>query len=131
IERVALWDHSAAARAFAAKRVRAEFPELEVVTELPAEEPDVLLVSHVLDELDADARAELEQRAARARAVLWVEPGSRRVARTLGELRARLLATHDVLAPCTHQASCGALANERGWCHFFARPPQAVYIEGR
>src|SRR5262249_31723078 len=41
----------------------------------------------------------------------------------------------DVLAPCTHQAECGALANQlrdpaAGWCHFFARAPQEVYTEG-
>jgi SAM-dependent methyltransferase len=129
-ERVFLHDHSAEAAAFARERVRAEHPELEVVLGLPDEAPDVLLVSHVLDELDDEARAALLDLAQRAGAVVWVEPGSRRTARALGEVRARLAATLDLLAPCTHQAACGALAGGDAWCHFFARPPQAVYTEG-
>lgn len=130
-ERVFLWDHSRAAVEFARERLNAEHPGIEVHAELPAEPADVLLVSHVLDELDEARLEPLLELAARAAAVLWVEPGSKRTSRRLGELRARLLASHDVLAPCTHQAACGALAGEDAWCHFFARPPQAVYTEGK
>jgi SAM-dependent methyltransferase len=130
VERVHLWDHSSAAREFAAARVRAEFPGLEVRTELPSEPPDALLVSHVLGELADGALEPLVALAERSAAVLWVEPGSRALSRRLGELRAQLLAGHDVLAPCTHQAACGALAREDAWCHLFARPPQEVYTEG-
>jgi len=61
---------------------------------------------------------------------VWVEPGSRRTSRALGEVRSRLARVLDVLAPCTHQAECGALARSDAWCHFFARPPQDVYTEG-
>jgi SAM-dependent methyltransferase len=129
IETVYLWDHSRAALDFACGRLAEEYPGLEVRTELP-QEVDVVLVSHVLEELGSEERDELVREAARAPAVLWVEPGSRTSSRALGELRAGFLATHDVLAPCTHQAACGALARADDWCHFFGRPPQAVFTEG-
>jgi SAM-dependent methyltransferase len=130
IERVFLFDHSRAALEFAQARLLEEHPGVEVQAALPAEPVDVLLVSHVLDELDEGALAPLLDLAGRSAAVIWVEPGSKRTSRHLGELRARLAAAHDVLAPCTHRAVCGALAREDAWCHFFARPSRAVYTEG-
>jgi hypothetical protein len=84
----------------------------------------------VLDELEAPELEELARRAEACAAVLWVEPGSRGTSRRLGELRARFLGTHDVLAPCTHQAGCGALARDDAWCHSFARPPREVFTSG-
>jgi len=132
VERVHLVDHSPRARRVARALLAAEHPALALVDGLPPEPPDVLLVSHVLDELDAPEREALCALAARAGATLWVEPGSRACSRALGEVRARLLDTLDVLAPCTHQAACGALApGNDPWCHLFARAPQAVYTEGR
>jgi len=131
VERVFLWDHAPLAVEFAGERLREEHGELEIHAELPGEPVDVLLVSHVLDELDASQLEPLMTLAERSAAVLWVEPGSKRTSRRLSELRARLLGPHDVLAPCTHQAACGALASEESWCHLFARPPQAVYTEGK
>ena len=131
IERVFLHDHSRAAVELALERLHEEHPRVEVLGRLPDEPVDVLLVSHVLDELDPAQTEGLLDLAGRSAAVLWVEPGSKRTSRRLGELRARLSASHDLLAPCTHQATCGALAGEELWCHFFARPPQAVYTEGK
>lgn len=130
VERVYLWDHSQLALDFACERLREEQPGIEVHGELPAKPAEILLVSHVLDELDEPALGALLDLAERSPAVVWVEPGSRKTSRRLSELRARLLATHDVLAPCTHQAACGALANEDRWCHLFARAPREVYTEG-
>lgn len=129
--RVFLWDHSYTARAYAAERVQAEFPLVEVVTELPEEAPDVLLVSHVLGELAPEGREPLLALAARSAAVLWVEPGSRVSSRALGEMRERLRATHDLVAPCPHQGPCGALVARDAWCHLFARPAPEAYTEGR
>ena len=131
VERVILWDHSETALEFAAERVGAEFPGVTVERGLPAGPFDVLLVSHVLDELAGEALESLFSLASSAGSVLWVEPGSRRISRRLGELRDRLVASHDVLAPCTHSARCGALASGDAWCHFFARPAPEVYTEGK
>ena len=131
VERLYLWDHSYTARAYAAERVRAEFPSVEVVTELPEEAPDVLLVSHVLGELATEGREPLLELAAGSGAIVWVEPGSRASSRALGETRERLRATHDLVAPCPHQGPCGALVARDAWCHFFARPAAEAYTEGR
>jgi SAM-dependent methyltransferase len=131
VERLFLWDHSYVARAFAAERVQAEFPGLQVEVELPEEPVDVLLVSHVLGELAEEGREPLLALAERAGASLWVEPGSRASSRALGAVRERLRATHDVLAPCPHQAPCGALARSDAWCHFFARPAPEAFTEGK
>jgi hypothetical protein len=129
VTRVHLHDHSPAAVDFAAERVRAEFPAVEVVPAL-TNAPDLLLLSHVLDELDPFALESVLELARASRAVLWVEPGSRRTARALGEVRERLRESFDVLAPCTHQAACGALTADT-WCHSFAAPSNEVFTEGK
>ena len=132
VERVHLVDHSPRALRVARALLAAEHPALEVVEGLPDEAPDVLLVSHVLVELEPRALELLGGLAERAGATLWVEPGSRDSARALGVVRARLGATLDVLAPCTHQGVCGALAESNdAWCHLFARSPRAAFTEGQ
>jgi SAM-dependent methyltransferase len=128
--RLFLWDHSSLARDYAAERARAELPGVEVASELPTEAPDVLLVSHVLGELAPEELEVLLALAARAGAVVWVEPGSRASSRALGAAREALRATHAVLAPCPHQAACGALQGE-AWCHFFARPAPEAFTAGK
>ncbi len=122
-----VWDHSPAAREFAAGRARAAFPGLEVEEwhddgTAPA---GLLVLSHVLNELTAPARAELLALARRARAVLWVEPGTHAVSRELIAVREVLRDTFSLVAPCPHQGACGLLTpgNARHWCHFFAPPP--------
>ena len=129
-QRVFLFDHDHAAAEFALERVRAADPGVEARIGLPVEAPDLLLASHVLDELAPGSLEPLLVLAERSTATLWVEPGSRRTSRALGEVRVRLARALDVLAPCTHQAACGALTGTDAWCHFFARPPQDVYTEG-
>lgn len=129
VARVHLWDHSPDAVSFARARLEEEHPGLALALDVPSE-VDVLLVSHVLDELGDEELAALCGAVERATAVIWVEPGSRRTSRRLGELRERFRASHAVLAPCTHQETCGALATETSWCHSFARPPRMVFTEG-
>lgn len=124
--RLALVERSRLARRYARELVRAQTKEI-VVEEVEAfakERPAVLLVSHVLGELDAPAREALLALARRSRTILWIEPGSRSVSRSLSEVRDSLRAEFDVLAPCPHAAACGALASgsDEEWCHFFAEP---------
>lgn len=123
-ERYVLWDRSTAAREFAAKKLReiAGSARIEVARPAPDAAFDLLLVSHVLSELRAEARAELLALAQRARAVVWVEPGERASSRELMALRDRLLPGRRVIAPCTHSAACGLNRpdRERDWCHSFA-----------
>ena len=131
--RLVLLDRDAGAREFAAEALRGEFPGLAVETtgELPSEAFDLVLASHVLDELEDPEVAPLLAAAAAADHVLWVEPGSKATSRRLSALRATLLADHHVVAPCVHRGDCGVLAeHERDWCHLFARPPAEVHTTG-
>ncbi|MEZ6015480.1 MAG: small ribosomal subunit Rsm22 family protein [Planctomycetota bacterium] len=136
---VQLWDREGLARSFAAKQVRAEHPGAKVTSLQRPPSPndlegnEVLLVSHVLDELGEGHVMELLTVARRAGAVIWVEPGSRITSRRLSEVRDALLDEFDVVAPCTHSAQCGALRGdaERTWCHFFGEPAQEAFIDGR
>lgn len=128
VRRVTLWDRSEHAVDFARRSLAEQWPHVRVEVEVP-EPPDLLIASHVLDELDAAGEAQLQAAARRAGAVLLVESGASGSSRRLGALRERLLDEFAVLAPCTHSSSCGALASRRDWCHFFARPPAEAFTE--
>ncbi len=126
-----LWDRSAAAREFAAAKLRDADPLAQIETRMPPAdaEIDLLLASHVLSELGNDSREELLALARRARCVVWVEPGDRALARELMSLRDALADGRSVLGPCTHSASCGLNreGRERDWCHSFAKPAPEVF----
>ncbi len=125
-------DRSAAARTFAVRRLRAEQPGVraEPIATTTGQSPDILLVSHVLGELDAAGHAALRALIATSRTVLLVEPGRPTEARALAALRDELLPSFQVVAPCPHAQSCPTLASERDWCHFFATPPPEVFTDG-
>lgn len=127
VQRLALLDRSPAAEAFARERVRDEHPD--VVFEADRPTCDVLLLSHVLSELDDAEQAELLSLIRTSRWVVWVEPGSQAVSRRLSALRDVLRDEFAPLAPCTHAAACGVLAEgqESNWCHHFARAPAEVH----
>ncbi len=136
-DRLRLWDHSPAARAFAARRAAETFPGLDVAHESdPSDDAGpvgLLVISHVLNELAAEQREQLLALVARAEAVIWVEPGTHAVGRDLAALRDRLRGDFNVVAPCPHAAPCGLFADgqERDWCHFFAPPPPALPADPR
>jgi hypothetical protein len=135
--RLLVHDHSELAMDFSVHVGRETFPQLEVgraeVRDLRGTAPiGLLILSHVLNELDENARADLAALCARAETILWVEPGTHEVSRALGDWRETLLATGFVaVAPCPHSAACGVLAagNERHWCHAFASPPANLYAD--
>jgi hypothetical protein len=131
-----LWDHSALAADFACGAARARFPEIAVEHVTPGflasgEPVGVLVISHVLNELPAEELLALRGLAARADAILWVEPGTREASRALIEIREQLRDRFRLVAPCTHQAACGLLApdNARHWCHHFAPPPVGIFAD--
>ena len=137
VRKLMLWDRSQAAMQFARSRASALFPGLPVQTSLDDHHaPGVMVVSHVLNEL---AEADLERLlalASKAKAVLWVEPGTAAVSKALIEVRKRLLAPgHSKempfrpVAPCPHALNCGLNApeNERHWCHHFAKVPHSIF----
>ncbi len=128
-----LFDRSPLAVQFAVKRAKEKFPSLavdSVTGRVPRgdERISLLVLSHVLNELDDAGCGELLALARRADAVLWVEPGTHADSRALIAMREALRNEFRVIAPCTHQATCGLLAagQERHWCHHFAAPPRGV-----
>ncbi|HEU5080545.1 MAG TPA: small ribosomal subunit Rsm22 family protein [Opitutaceae bacterium] len=131
--RLEVWDHSPLAREFAANAARKAFPGLEVGEFDARAESDIdlLVVSHVINELSAANRAVLLALVRRARATIWVEPGTRPVSRDLASIRDELRQTLRIVAPCTHAAPCGLFAPENAehWCHYFADPPPSIYAD--
>ena len=124
-----LSDRSHAAVYFATKAAQEAFPSLPVQTAETNSSPDLLVISHVINELAPQALDQLLTLAERAQAVLWVEPGTAPVSRALIAVRERLLAKFRIVAPCTHALPCGLLApgNEPHWCHHFATAPREVF----
>lgn len=122
--RLYLCDRSPLAMKFAARQVR----DVEVWQEsVPPKSVEVLLISHVLTE-----QPEPFALPCKAKVVIIVEPGTHEGSRRLIALRERLRGEFNVVAPCTHQTTCGMLApgNERHWCHHFAPPPTEVFMDG-
>ena len=129
-----LWDHEPLAVEFAHQAARKEFPGLPASAITPgfltgSDSPDLVVISHVLNELSIAALAELRALIDRSQAVLWVESGTHDTSRRLSLERDRLLADFNVVAPCTHAHTCPILtpANERHWCHFFAAPSGEIF----
>lgn len=127
---LAVWDHSALARSFATARAKEIFPALDAGEFVDAGQPVALLVvSHVLNELPPEARAQLLALVARASAVIWIEPGTHADSRALAAIRNQLRdGPHRIVAPCTHREDCPLFqaAHDRDWCHFFAPPPSGI-----
>jgi hypothetical protein len=126
-----VWDRSPLAREFALRTARRDFPHVGVQARENPERIDLLLVSHVLNELSPRDLDSLLAVARRATAVIWVEPGTYETSRALIEVREMLRAQFTVVAPCTHQERCGILtdANRRHWCHHFAMVPSHVFMD--
>ena len=135
-EALRLFDQSPLATEFAAQTARRRFPSLRIEPAesdwlARAERIGVLVISHVLNELDEAAGRALRDVIDRAEAVLWVEPGTFADSRALIAMREALREQFLVVAPCTHQAACGLLApdNGRHWCHHFAAPPPGIMAD--
>lgn len=132
---VLLADRSAVATRVAERLVERDAPGLARATkacDLAQLDPgpfDILLVSHVVDELKDEAWNAALALARRASLVLWVEGGARATSRAMQRVREELLGEFEPVLPCTHRASCGALAeaNAHEWCHRFAAPPQEAF----
>ncbi len=133
-ERVRLWDRSAQALDFAAARIASEHPGIGVEIERSSAgnaRGGTLLVSHVLSEISPQTRGALVERARRADAVIWVEPGTFTASRALIDAREQLRGELHPIAPCPHDERCGLLdaTHERDWCHQFVPPPTVAFTE--
>jgi len=131
---IALSDRSPQARAFAVGRLREVRPG-KTARALAPEETDcagaVVLLSHVLTELNADQLRRALSQWRNAAALIWVESATRENARRLvSDVREPLIAAGwKAVAPCTHCGACPLLRteHERHWCHHFARVPSEVH----
>lgn len=128
VTEVSLFDHSLLAQDYAANRLREATPDLPVRSWERGSKIATVVISHVVNELDADAAEDLQATISAAEAVIWLEPGTSDVAGDLVAWRERLRPDFNVIYPCPHQAACGMLApeNARHWCHHFASPPGEV-----
>lgn len=132
ISTLRLWDRSALAMDFASRKAAEKFPSLKIQREGNATaSPALLLLSHVLTELNDSQSADLLSIASKAMAIIWLEPGTYEASRRLIEVREKLRASFNIVAPCTHQNICGMLArdNERHWCHHFAPSPPEIFTD--
>ncbi|MFT7514875.1 MAG: hypothetical protein ACI9QL_004100 [Candidatus Omnitrophota bacterium] len=131
VDTLVLWDRVENAAKYATRRVSRFFPGVKtrIARQAPRKEPGVLLISHVLNELDDEQLDELIQLASKAESVIWVEPGTFDASRKLIDIRETLREHLQLVAPCTHQAACGMLAkgNEPHWCHHFTQPPSRIH----
>ena len=125
-----LWDRSQAAMDFS--RERAEARGISARLFAGGDSPELIVISHVLNELSEAALESLLAVVMKAKAVLWVEPGTAQVSRMLVGVRERLLAESALfvpVAPCPHAMACGLNTpeNQRHWCHHFAKVPPLVF----
>jgi len=128
------WDRSRLANCYTKtklKEVAGSVPVVEGTERENLSIPFVLVLSHVLNELE-QLGGDLMSLISQAQTVIWVEPGTPAVSRRLIELRENVRGQLKLWAPCPHQLQCGmqALENQRHWCHHFAEPPQEVFNSG-
>jgi ribosomal protein RSM22 (predicted rRNA methylase) len=135
-ESLTLTDVSPHAMRFAEARARENFPGVGLRATSNANAAvtgSLLLVSHVLNEMDDAAAHRLIGAARRAAEIIWVEAGTHADSRRLISVREELRAEFDIVAPCTHAARCGMLAPEAAahWCHHFANAPSEASRDAR
>ena len=135
-ESLTLADVSPYAMRFAEARARENFPKARVRMKADAADAaagSLLLVSHVLNEMDDDAAHRIIAAARRAEEIIWVEAGTHADSRRLIFVREKLRDEFDIIAPCTHAARCGMLVPENAahWCHHFARVPSEASRDAR
>lgn len=130
-QRLVLSDRSSHARDFSSKKIKRLHPGLEVESVHPKDlsftKDDLVLISHVTNELSEADFQKLTGQIANASTIVWVEPGTPFCSRRLVALRESLSAQFSILAPCPHQKTCGLLNESRDWCHFFAAPPSGIF----
>lgn len=126
ISNVQLLDHSSLAKDFATRKIKKELPEI-LFSE--TEDPDILLISHVANELPPEAWRKLLSTIKKSTTVIWVEPGTPTLSRKLISVREELRSEFHVVAPCFHSQACGMLSPSQSsnWCHFPAPIPQEVF----
>lgn len=135
-QRLFLHDRSAAAMNFASDAAVKANPGLSIesLPKLSSDRTagmDVILISHVMTELNSATLQSLQKQLTDFSCVVWVDAGTHEVSHRLIEVREFLRSEgYEILAPCQHQDACGlAGQSDRSsdWCHFFADPPAEAF----
>lgn len=134
--RITLMDRSPWARAHSSRQLSilgvdpGRIAQSESVQEIDFEGA-LVVASHVVGELPDGQLSGWVEAIKTARALLWVEAGTRDISRRLMErVREPLrLAGWRVVAPCTHAQECPLRTAqlERHWCHHFAPVPSHAH----
>jgi ribosomal protein RSM22 (predicted rRNA methylase) len=134
VNSVYLFDKSEKALRFAQEKITSLFPKTKVKRwnglnqEVDKTLPLVLLVSHVINELSSNDKAELLKLMKKAQVVIWVEPGTPQNSEILIQWREQMRSDFLFALPCTHQNTCGLFqSHSKNWCHFFAKPPAFIF----
>ncbi|MEO8351952.1 MAG: small ribosomal subunit Rsm22 family protein [Chthoniobacteraceae bacterium] len=129
ISRLALHDRSIHSRQYAEQCAGRAFPNLTIERTDRVDGETLVVLSHVISELNDAALAELLTKLRAAAGIVWIEAGTHADSRRLIQVREALRDIFGVVAPCTHQARCGMLVpvNARHWCHHFAQPPTEIF----
>lgn len=125
-------DRSAKASRFALQKIRSEFPQAQSQIWDKKLEANILLLSHVLNEVDEKTLEDIKRLVHKSQITIWVEPGTHEISHKLIQVREGLRSTHQILAPCPHQEACPMMKaeNQKHWCHNFAEPPADVFHSG-
>ncbi|MFM8315076.1 MAG: small ribosomal subunit Rsm22 family protein [Deltaproteobacteria bacterium] len=132
VEKIFLWDRSTVALKYSCERLTQLYPNLKIVSCSRLEdatEANVVVLSHILNEIEKSELETLKHAISKSEWVVWVEPGTRETSQRLIQIRKLMLPEFQVLAPCPHQLECGMMNSEnmKHWCHFFAAPPGQVF----
>ena len=117
-------DRSSKAVRFAKKAIQEQFSGIQFSDEERGQ--DLLLISHVMTELNEGQLQKLVSELSHYPYVLWVEAGTSAVSHRMMKVRNQLLDRFQVMAPCPHQKDCPLTSGE-DWCHFFAKAPQEAF----
>ncbi|MCD8483408.1 MAG: small ribosomal subunit Rsm22 family protein [Verrucomicrobia bacterium] len=129
------FDQSRIASTYAANRMAQRFPQSSATatTTLPDAHTcnkAVVLLSHVINELNLQQQTMLAETLLQAQTVIWVEPGARAESERLLVVREQLRTAFHLWAPCPHQHLCPLLKTPGSdWCHHFAHPPPEVFTD--
>ena len=127
---VFFFDRSKKALSFAIEQVQQEFSEITAqVWDANKDTPDILLVSHVLNEINEIQLQQLKQLTLQSSFTIWVEPGIYEVSRKLLECREFFKGDLHIIAPCPQQGVCPMTQEQHthDWCHNFAPVPAEVF----
>lgn len=124
---IKLWDKSVLSLDYSKKKLAEMGFKGEILVSEEITENSIVLISHVLNELDKKQLKKLMASLEKAHAIYWVEPGTYDVSQQLIRVREELMRDFNILAPCPHAISCPIDKHANHWCHQFAQVPNEVF----